>query len=84
MLGEALEAYSAERAEILHQPDLAEHIATQLSGGSKSSLNSALVKGLGTIRPLLAAPGGKVAKDDVAKISSTCSDLVGRITSNAK
>ncbi len=76
--------YSAERAEILHQPDLAEHIAKQLSGGSKSALNTALVKGLGTIQPLLAKPGGKVGKAEVVKISSTCSDLVGRITSNAK
>jgi len=75
--------YSKERAEILHQPDLAEHIGSQLHKSSKSSLVKSLASGLGEITPLLSLEGG-VPEHAVEKIHKVSANLVQRIVDNAK
>ncbi len=75
--------YSKERAEILHQPDLARHIAEQLETEAKSELAGALATGLGEISPLLGLEGGAVPEHAVAKIHSVTADLVRRIIENS-
>jgi len=77
-------AYSEERAEILHQPDLAKHIASQFATESKSKLSSTLAAGLKEISPLLSIKDGSVPKSGVAKIHTVTADLVRRIVENSK
>lgn len=76
--------YSEERAEILHQPDLAKHIASQLATESKSKLGRTLAAGLEKISPLLALKDGAVPQPVVAKIHSVTADLVRQIVENSK
>jgi hypothetical protein len=77
-------SYSKERAEILHQPDLAKHIAAQLGKDSKSKLGSSLAEGLGKISPLLALEGESLPEDAVAKIHTVTAGLVRQIVENSK
>ena len=76
-------AYSKERSEILHQPDLAKHIARHLSDEGKSALAKSLARGLGEISPLLSLEGG-VPEYGVQKIHKVSSELVQNIIENSK
>ncbi len=74
--------YRREDAEILHQPDLAKHIAAQLAGAESSPLTEALAHGLGEITPLLSLKGG-VPEYAVEKVHTVTAGLVRRIIDNA-
>jgi leucyl aminopeptidase len=79
------ESYSRDKAEILHQPDLADHFIERLGGLQASGEGSAevaeILEGLRTVRDLMSMPPEEsLSAESVARIHGICSDLVNRIT----
>ena len=69
--------YSAEKAEILHQPDLIKHFNTTFKAKGyfrKNPRMQALIEKLGQLEPLM-AKDGNISKVDVAQIYQICNQL---------
>lgn len=75
--------YNADRAELLHQPDLLETFDRQLSGMNAKTRTNALVSklqsGLTEIRPLVADSGADIKREAVQKINGITGNLVSSI-----
>jgi len=75
-----LQKYSSDRAELLHQPILAESLEKQLLGMSskmrKNTLVAEMMSGIKKIRGLIPADNEAVAEQIVRQIHDICSGLV--------
>jgi len=81
-----VDSYSREKAEILHQPDLADHFISRLGGlqGSGDPETDAeiqaMLDGLKSVRELMAMPPDEtLSAESVERIHGICADLVNRI-----
>ncbi|MBV9126473.1 MAG: hypothetical protein JO117_00145 [Verrucomicrobia bacterium] len=76
--------YNADRAELLHQPDLLLTFDRQLNSMNDRTRRDALVaklqSGLAEIRPLIANADADINKDTVERINGITSDLVRAIS----
>lgn len=66
--------YTAEGAELLHQPDLLSHFQMQLrqmpdNDDFKAPIIHEIDQALGVVRPMIDVAGGKISQDSVRKIN---------------
>ncbi len=79
-----VESYSQDKAEILNQPDLAEHFIERLSGlegeGKDSEPVQAVLAGLRTVRELMGTSASEsLSSESVQQIHGICAGIVNQI-----
>jgi len=71
--------YSADGAELLHQPDLIVHFQTQLQGMpefvEKAPIIRDIQSGLGQVKPLIDVNATRISADSVRKINDITNKL---------